>query len=101
VANIFLGNKARIDDYSAAIDIGATMFGNSRSLFFISYVAAEAPRHNGITMKVTDQSGNVIFSEVSTSGTTLKKDLYGQTTRGIVVPISGNAGSNVIEIGWL
>ena len=97
MANTF-NNPCILDDFTAAIDVGDSMFGLSNTTFYIDYIEWQAPDSVNDTATVTNGAGTAIFDEKCTAAhQSVFKPFYGKTTIGLKLAL-GAVGSGKIVI---
>ena len=94
MANSFGSNPIVLDDFTAAIDIGDTLFGNSKALFIIEHIEWQEPTAADDTATITNEAGQIIFNETCPiAKASVLKDFCGQAIKGIKI------GAGAVETG--
>lgn len=99
MANSFK-NPVTLDDFTATIDIGDSMFGLSDTSFYIDYIEWQTPDNTTHGAVVTDGLGNTIFNEKCTvAHQSVFKPFYGKIKIGLKVALGAvDSGKIVIQL---
>lgn len=95
MANDFGSNPIYLDTFSAAIDIGDTMFGDTQAKFKLNSIEWVGS-NQGETALIKDGDGNPIFKEAYGSGYKPIVYFFGQIVSGITIAIAGVTGGQIL-----
>lgn len=98
MANSFGQRLIVLDTFTAAIDVGDSLFGDSNARFKLSFIEWQTPTTVDHTAVVTDGNSKEIFNETCvTAKQSMKKDFRGAWVDGIKIAANG-VGSGKIHI---
>jgi hypothetical protein len=96
MANDYGSNPIYLDVFSAAIDVGDTMFGDSQARFKLQSIEWQEPTTAGHTAVVTDGDGNPIFDETCiTNNQSVIKYFDGRWVSGLKVAANGVSSGKI------
>jgi len=97
MANSLNTNPIVLDTFTSTIDIGNTLYGDSKTVFFINSIEWQNPIAVGDTATITDANGNPIFSATCTvARQSIIKYFFNQPVRGIKVASGGVSSGRVV-----
>lgn len=97
MANSYGTNPIVLDDFSAAIDVGDSVYGKGKTQFQLDSIEWVAPTTVAHTAVITDYDGNTIFSaKCSTANAEVQKYFDGLVVRGIKIAASGVGSGKII-----
>jgi len=99
MANDYAGNPIVLDTFTADIDLGQTLFGDSKALFFIETIEWQNPATAGDTAIVYDGSGSrpIFNATCTTAKQNIQKKFGGTAIQGLKIK-TGEVKSGVISI---
>lgn len=98
MSNTFVGNPVILDTFSANIDLGMLMHGDSKFIYTIKNITWEIPNATLDTAVITNGFGIVVFNEVCTSAKrSIQKVFYDAKIQGIKIA-AGAVESGQISI---
>jgi hypothetical protein len=97
MANSLTTNPIVLDTFTSAIDIGDTLYGDSKTTFFLNSIEWQNPTSVGDTAIITDANSTIIFSATCTvARQSLIKYFFNQQVRGIKVASSGVSSGKIV-----
>jgi hypothetical protein len=85
MANSLGSNPIYIDTDTGGVDVGLTVFGNSKTIFYIQNIEWQNPSA-GDTVILTDAAGVPIFSQTCpTGGGGFCRDFHGAGVKGLKI----------------
>ena len=101
MANDFNGNPIVLDTFTSAIDVGSTIWGNSKVPIKLQSIEWQTPSTADHTALISDGNNSAIFSETCvTAKQSIIKYFDGAWVDGLKIAISG-VGSGKIVITYL
>lgn len=97
MANSITSNPIVLDTFTSDIDLGSSLFNNTKATFFIKHIEWQVPTTAAHTAVVTDTDGVDIFRETCTANNqSILKD-FDHFVKGIKIA-SGGVSSGKISI---
>jgi len=98
MANSIHSNPIVLDTFTSDIDLGAELFNDSKTVFYLNSIEWANPTAVNDTAKVIDADGNVIFNETCTvAKQSIIKYFFKAPVRGIKIG-AGEVSSGKIII---
>ena len=90
-------NPIVLDDFTSAIDIGNTLFGDSNTRFKLNYIEWQEPTTQNHTATITDNGSEDILNETcTTANQSIIKYFDGMWVTGIKIAGSGVQSGKII-----